>query len=78
MIEVPCFSTTEADAINTDKPRRAACDRTLMETVNTSMHLTDVNVLVARLHERNVVVRRYEMMIAKDKLRYVAMDYGNC
>jgi len=29
MVEVSCFSTTEADAINTAKPCRAACDREL-------------------------------------------------
>jgi len=29
MVEVSCFSTTTADAINTAKPYRAACDSCL-------------------------------------------------
>jgi len=34
LAEVSCFSTTTADAINTAKPCRAACDNLLMENAS--------------------------------------------
>jgi len=37
MVEVSCFSTTTADAINTAKPCRAACDTRIKLTFKTTL-----------------------------------------
>jgi len=38
MVEVSCFSTSMADAINTAKPCRAACDKLQLTQMHYNLH----------------------------------------